>query len=96
MRRFAIRTIKNGRVKINGTWFYPDTRYLQYDGRLDGKRYAFGLYWLNSKTIMADYVNLWGTEEAYKNIDSWPGPECVDGYFNWQFWYSDKFKWLSM
>ena len=62
-RRFVIRTIKNGQVKIYGRVFKPSEQWLEYDGRLDGQRWAFGLYWNGDK--MLDFVELWGTEEAY-------------------------------
>lgn len=62
-RRFVIRTIKDGQVKIFGRIFKPSTRWLQYDGRLDGTRWAFGLYW--NGDIQLPFVGLWGTEEAY-------------------------------
>ncbi len=96
MRRFVIRKIKDGRVKIFGKYFYPDDRFMKYDGRLDGMRYAFGLYWTRTKSgWIIDGINLWGTEEVYKaapykqnyeELTAIPGPECVDGKYNWAFW----------
>ena len=45
---------------------------------------------------MLPFVSLWGTEAAYHATtdeelnEHWPGPECIDGYFNWEWWYTDK------
>lgn len=64
-RRFVIRTIKNGQVKIFGRVFKPTDKWLKYDGRLDGQRYAFGLYWSGDE--MLPFVELWGLEEAYRS-----------------------------
>ena len=71
-RRFVIRTIKSGRVKIYGRIFKPSSRWLEYDGRLDGQRWTFGLYWKlsgqNDQGLtweMLPYVALWGSKEAY-------------------------------
>lgn len=92
-RNFVIRTIRDGQAKINGLVFRPSSQWLEYDGRLDGMRYAFGLYWTGDE--MQSYVHLWGTEEAYRAED-WAQyckehpanerPECVDGWCNWDFW----------
>ena len=62
-RRFVIRTIKNGQVKILGRIFKPTNKWLEYDGRLDGQRWAFGLYWRGDEQL--PFVALWGTKEAY-------------------------------
>ena len=70
-RNFVLRTIRNGQVKINGLIFRPDKRWLEYDGRLDGMRYAFGLYWRGDE--MEPFAELWGTEETYRmaKTDQW-------------------------
>ena len=106
-RNFVIRTIRNGTVQIDGQAFRPSTRWLQYDGRLDGMRFAFGLYWSGDR--MEPFVYQWGTEDAYRAVGElttdeiaivrftgeamaenyWPGPDCVDGYWPWAFWYID-------
>ena len=62
-RRFVLRTIKDGQVKILGQIFKPTDKWLEYDGRLDGQRWAFGLYWNGDEQL--PFVELWGTEEAY-------------------------------
>jgi hypothetical protein len=87
MRRFVIRKIKNGQVKIFGRIFIPDEIWMKYDGRLDGLKYAFGLYSDGGKYL--PFVNLWGPEQNYKNhdIDLWiPDPQVVDGQYNWLIW----------
>jgi hypothetical protein len=63
-RNFVLRTIRNGQVKINGRIFRPDNLWMEYDGCLDGMRYAFGLYWEGD--TMLEFVGLWGSEETYK------------------------------
>ena len=86
-KNWAIRTIKDGKVRIGGVTFAPQPRDMPYDGRLDGMRYAFGRYWEGDS--VRPFVCLWGTEAFYHDPDEpWPGPECVDGYFVWQFWHA--------
>jgi hypothetical protein len=87
MKRFVIRTIKNGQVRINQRIFRPDERWLKYDGRLDGMRYAFGLYY-GPGNEMKSTVYLWGTEKAYHGDVEQIGrsPEAIDGYYPWAWW----------
>ncbi len=65
---FAIRTVKNGSVTVNGVQFFvgKDTN-LPYDGRWDGKRFAFALYYIGDRQQMV--IALWGTEEYYKSYE---------------------------
>lgn len=92
-----IRTVRDGRVSIKGLWFRPDEHHTAYDGRLDGLRCAFGLYWgppgyqgyRSSDGWQTQFVSLWGTEQAYRSIgECVMGPECVDGWFPWEWWHS--------
>jgi len=101
-RRFVIRTICNGQVKILGFTFRPSNQWMEYDGRLDGMRFAFGLYYTGD--VREPFVYQWGTEAAFRapyltseiaklngveqDENYWPGPECVDDYFPWIFWYA--------
>lgn len=90
MKRFHIRTIKNGQVKILGHYYHPDNTHMQYDGRLDGMRYAFGLYRIGDEDDKLEpFVCLWGTEKAYRSEchTDWYGPECIDGHFYWYWWH---------
>jgi len=77
MGRFVVRTILAGRVDIGKRVFAPQNNYLPYDGRLDGMRYAFGLYRHYGGDISmpafawggvdyADRVESYGTEEFYR------------------------------
>ena len=93
--RFALRTIHKGAMRIRGLVFVPYQGHRPYDGRLDGLRMAFGLYYgpkgydtyRASDGWQTKYVALWGTERAYRGgPDDWPGPECVDGCFPWEWW----------
>lgn len=43
-RRFALRTVQDGTVTIDGNAYAPSERHMAYDGRLDGQRFAFGRY----------------------------------------------------
>jgi hypothetical protein len=83
--RFAVRTIRDGSVWVYGREFVASDRWLPYDGRLDGMRYAFGLYYTAGERL--PFVSLWGADGAYgdENAD-WPGPECVDDRFPWEWW----------
>ncbi len=84
--RMVIRTISYGRVKIKHKWFYPSNDHKEYDGRLDGRRYAFGLYYTGDK--IDNHISLWGSEEMYNDIKAGYGPELVDGAFPWMWWYA--------
>lgn len=81
--RFAIRTVKNGCVRVDGRDYRPDELHMAYDGRLDGQRFAFARY--EGRT---DLLGLWGTEEEYRDPDAeFPdGPHVVDGTLPWMFW----------
>ena len=70
--KWVVRKIrKGGRVKIGGYWWVPDTRFMKYDGRLDGMTFVFGRY--RDYSIPKGYINLlamWGTKEASDAIKS--------------------------
>ena len=91
-RNWAIRTVKKGRVQVYGKMFKPQDNHREYDGRLDGLRFAFGRYkdYATSEGYLP-MITLWGTEAAFKNPDlhGW-GPELVDGTFPWQCWDVDS------
>lgn len=40
LRRF-VRTVRNGRVRIHGYDFVPNSPHVEYDGRFEGHRYVF-------------------------------------------------------
>lgn len=85
--RFVIRKIRNGRVKIFGRWYYASDQYEKYDGRLDGLRYAFGLY--ERDGVLQDFVYLWGGERQFHTIEDLkePVPEMLeDGGLPWCWW----------
>jgi hypothetical protein len=90
---FVIRTILNGRVKINGNWFYPKGE-PKYDGRLDGIAYAFGLYG-KSNGEYKDFIHCWGTASYYYAWNEWgeniPTPHIEkNGNVLWSFWETKK------
>lgn len=89
MRRFAIRTVKNGAVRIGGKVFRVNEHHKKYDGRLDGLRFVFGIYqdYKDNEPFWCNFVSLWGTEQAYKSPEEYkPGPECIDDSYPWEWW----------
>lgn len=93
------RTVKNGSVTINGIAYYPQNRYVEYDGRLEGKRFLFGLY--GDMLWQRAYVYLWGTEEYSKTRtdDAYERMKrllVVDGAYNWDTWFPSKETLVSM
>lgn len=98
-RRFALRTIRNGRVRILGDYYEPSRE--PTPELFEGMRAAFGLYWgppswgrYDERGLM-DGVCLWGSEKAYHAVNDpsdddevhdWPGPFCENGYFKWESW----------
>ena len=101
-RNFVTRTIRNGEVKIFHKIFVPSSKWMEYDGRLDGQRVAFGLYW--SRDEWRDgFIFLWGTEENFnmafetdEEYREWCEEEeenvlgLVDGYYPWAWWYTKE------
>ena len=81
MSKWVIRTIRNGRVKIAGNWYYPSEKFREYKGTLDGSRYVFVRY------PGENYVYMWGSEKAYKDKSVKAGPELIDGVYNWMWWH---------
>jgi hypothetical protein len=102
MRLFAIRTVKQGTVKISGQIMRPREYYMErdgwpctmpYRGQLDGMRLAFGRYWIGQE--YEHFASLWGSEEMYHSPHKdvgWPGPNCIGGVFYWDWWYTED-KW---
>ena len=97
-RNFVIRTIRNGEVKIFHKIFVPSDQWLEYDGRLDGLRVVFGLYW-NGNEWEDGFVCLWDTEKDFnivletdEEFQEWLVDEegstvgLVDGYYPWLWW----------
>lgn len=92
---WVVRTVRNGRVKIDGKWYAPDEHHVPYDGRLDGLRMNFGRYRRGDGYL--PFVNLHSLDCDHDGgvMDlggawcdkCWPGPACVDGYDPWCFWH---------
>jgi hypothetical protein len=94
-KRFVIRTIRAGSVKIHGRVFRPNERdgCQPYTGQLDGQKWAFGLYWgppswdQYDANGLASFVSLWGDEAFYRDENApWPGQNCINGRFQWEWW----------
>ena len=102
-RNFVIRTVIDGEVKIYGKIFVPSKEWLEYDSRLDKLRFAFGLYW-KGKTWDDSFVCLWGAEKDFnttvetgEEYRKWiatagDGPDVVDNYCPWMWWYRKEVK----
>jgi len=92
--RIIRRTIKDGKVRVFGRFFYPSSKYMEYDGRLDGLCYIFGLYYENGELL--DKISLIAmdgkpTRFDPNNPDTYREnqPEVIDEYIPWLFWYPD-------
>ena len=59
--RFVIRTVKDGKVKVYGKHFVPDT---PAPDHFEGMRFAFGRYKTGDE--YEPYICLWGTEAEYQ------------------------------
>ena len=88
MKISATRTIKDGTVLIDGRHYYPDDRFIEYDGRLDGLRYHFGLYKHKPELIsmirQVDSPVQFDPEDPASYSEN--RPEIVDGALPWLFW----------
>ena len=90
------RTIRNGSVRINGKTYFPSDRWKEYDGRMDGIRCAFGVYFVGDR--QQGHIALWGTEENYK--ESGKETSClpdmsfglVGNSYPWYWWYTKEEK----
>jgi hypothetical protein len=94
---FVLRTVKDGQVTIYGRQFEPDENHFDYDGRLEGLRFAFGSCRQPSRSTWA----LWGSEDAWNATRRTASeadqarfergqceqPEVVDGAMPWMFWH---------
>lgn len=89
-KNFAIRKIKNGRVRVGGHTYI--SRNMEGVERFEGLKMVFGRYWAGDEC--QPLLNLWGepsffrckTDEEIQAHD-WPGIDCDDdGYFSWSWW----------
>ena len=71
------RKIRNGRVKINGSWYYPNDYHMKYDGRLDGRQFYFGTY-RGDDTLISIHSN--DEEDNQIPFEDWAP---------WLFWYKN-------
>ena len=87
---FYIRTIKNGKVKINNVIYKIDERHRKYDNRLENMKYVFG-----TCPREQNFIYCWGTEEMYKEINNEEKlrelcerePSRIDNSLPWLWWY---------
>ncbi len=78
------RTIRNGAVRIGGRIYRPSEQHMPYDGRLDGLRYAFGVYPYREGVVSLHSVA--GSVNSEDDNVVLEGPHCVDGYYPWLWW----------
>lgn len=80
------RTIRDGAVRIYGRTFRPNEHHMAYDGRCDGLRYWFGLYFSpGSRWDIEPFVCLHSLAES-TDESVMDGPHCVDGGYPWEWW----------
>ena len=73
------RKVRNGRVKVKGTWFYPSSLHMKYDGSCDGHWFYFGTY-----AYEPTFISL------HSSVDPNIAPHIVDRKLPWMFWYRYK------
>lgn len=79
---FVRRLVRNGRVKVYGSWYRPDEQFQPYKGEMDGLYYWFSLYGDEYPTIV-----MWGNESQHDGPIGEYGPELVkDGSLPWTWW----------
>jgi hypothetical protein len=94
---WAIRKIRNGRVKFHGYWYYADET---YDNSLDDTWMAFYSYTIRDeqgRVYFYPYICPWGTLEYY-NADLEDKSELFsnsplwdkDGSERWHLWYPKR------
>jgi len=93
---FAVRTVRQGAVRIGKRLFKVSEQHMKYDGRLEGLRFVFGRYpKIGSPGEYALFVCLWGTEHYGKHLNKETCEECksgdasvIDGSLPWLWWRS--------
>ncbi len=91
MKRSTTRTIVDGRVLVDGRYFYPEDKHMEYDGRLDGLRYHFGRYYVGDKptnliSMIRQVDSPVGFDPDNPASYSENRPEIIDGGLPWLFW----------
>jgi len=95
---YAVRLIRNGTVRCFGKTYQVEPTHRPpetakhgkgwqsdppYDGRLDGKL-AYFTHYGSSSPRLADSV--WLVQVPVGEDITWPGLNCIDGYFVWNRW----------
>lgn len=78
------RTVRNGAVKIGGRTYRPVEHHMPYDGRLDGVRFAFGVYPYMPRSVSLHSVA--GSIPSEDDNAVMEGPHCIDGAYPWMWW----------
>ena len=82
------RTVRNGAVKIRWRTYRPVEHHMPYDGRLDGVRFAFGVYSYTTR-----FVSLHSVAESIHSEDDnavMEEPHCIDGAYPWRWWFAQE------
>lgn len=82
------RTVRNGAVRIGGLTYRPSEQHRPYDGRLDGLRYAFGVY--QGQPGFVSLHSVAGSTNSDDDNAVMEGPHCVDGYYPWLWWHAQE------
>lgn len=87
------RTVKNGKIKINGVLYHPSDTHRPYNNELEGRRCLFGDY------TNTNFVYFWGTQhmnDYTRNAraidipyDMTNEPNVIDGFIYWQWWFPE-------
>ncbi len=83
---------RDGCLRRSANRLYND---VPYRGELDGMRLVFGRYRDHSEDGFAEFVQLWGSVRNFTHHDDWPGPNCIDGVFQWDSWCTEE-KWQKL
>jgi hypothetical protein len=91
-RSFVIRTVKDDGIKLDQCRWIPTPK-VALNGRLDGKRYAFGRYYKFDSTGERPHtlLSLWGSEAYFRGEtegeDAANNAMIEDGiYLSWLWW----------
>lgn len=82
---WAVRTVVDGAVKIEGAYY----KTLASAPQLEGLRLAFQLY--RTEGALLDYVTLWGTEKMFsENLTRQEFEDCKEEFkelaLHWMYW----------
>lgn len=92
-KRWGLRKIVDGKIRLGGKVFRPDEHHREYKGELDGTWWLFGRYPGYTPKDDRESICMWGskqfadaqTEEEITRLFEIE-PNIIDGYFCWEWW----------